>query len=107
MELFHFHFLSAGLHVTNYASEMLRKNLKDIKDLILNKRFTPFPSSKIFQLDDKSNSLKNFDVLQQRRFVRYYYSSVIIVITLHKYMYIYFFLISSKNHFPFPKKRHI
>src|SRR2546425_972718 len=78
MELFHF--LSASLHVTNYAPEMLRKNLKDIKDLILHKRFTPFPSSKIFQLDDKSNSLKNFDDLQQRRFVRYYYSSVIIII---------------------------
>ena len=40
MELFHF--LSAGPHVINYAPGMLRKNLKDIEDLILNKRFTPF-----------------------------------------------------------------
>ena len=31
---------------------MLRKNLKDIEDLILNKRFTPFPPRpKAFQLD--------------------------------------------------------
>src|ERR1043166_5354543 len=36
MELFHF--LSAGPHVINYAPGMLRKNLKDIEDLILNKR---------------------------------------------------------------------
>ena len=37
-----FHFLSAGSHVIDYAPGMLRKYLKD-KDLILNKRFTPFP----------------------------------------------------------------
>jgi hypothetical protein len=50
MELFHF--LSAGPHVINYAPVMLRKNLKDIEDLILNKRFVPFPPRpKAFQLD--------------------------------------------------------
>ena len=50
MELFHF--LSAGPHVINYAPGMLRKNLKDIEDLILNKRFTPFPPRpKALQLD--------------------------------------------------------
>jgi hypothetical protein len=50
MELFHF--LSAGPHVINYAPGMLRKNLKDIEDLILNKRFTPFPPRpKTLQLD--------------------------------------------------------
>jgi hypothetical protein len=43
MELFHF--LPAGLHVINYAPDMLSKNLKDIEDLILNKRFVPFPPS--------------------------------------------------------------
>src|SRR5437763_5197422 len=44
MELFHF--LSAGPH------DALRKNLKDIEDLILNKRFTPFPPRpKTLQLD--------------------------------------------------------
>ncbi|CAG8581889.1 5931_t:CDS:2 [Funneliformis mosseae] len=41
MELFHF--LSAGPHVINYAPGMLRKNLKDIEDLILNQKFIPFP----------------------------------------------------------------
>jgi len=50
MELFHF--LSAGPHVINYAPGILRKNLKDIEDLILNKRFTPLPPRpKAFQLD--------------------------------------------------------
>ena len=50
MELFHF--LSAGPHVINYAPVMLRKNLKDIEYLILNKRFVPFPPRpKIFLLD--------------------------------------------------------
>src|SRR5436190_612391 len=50
MELFHF--LSAGPHVIDYAPGMLRKNLKDIEDLILNKRFTPFPPRpKTLQLD--------------------------------------------------------
>src|SRR5437868_6044658 len=54
MELFHF--LSAGPHVINYAPGMLRKNLKDIEDLILNKRFTPFPSRpKALQLDSINN----------------------------------------------------
>ncbi|CAG8603188.1 5982_t:CDS:1 [Funneliformis mosseae] len=41
MELFHF--LSAGPHVINFAPGMLRKNLKDIEDLILNQKFIPFP----------------------------------------------------------------
>ena len=50
MELFHF--LSAGPHVINYAPGMLRKNLKEIEDLILKKRFTPFPPRpKTLQLD--------------------------------------------------------
>jgi len=54
MELFHF--LSAGPHVINYAPGMLRKNLKDIEDLILNKRFIPFPPRpKAFQLDLNSD----------------------------------------------------
>ena len=38
-----FHFLSAGPHVINYAPGMLKKHLKDIQDLTLNKRFTTFP----------------------------------------------------------------
>ncbi len=41
MELFHF--LSAGPHVINYASGILRKSLKYIEDLILAHKFTPFP----------------------------------------------------------------
>ncbi|GET55119.1 hypothetical protein GLOIN_2v1490054 [Rhizophagus irregularis DAOM 181602=DAOM 197198] len=54
MELFHF--LSAGPHVINYAPGMLRKNLKDIEDLILNKRFVPFPPRpKAYQLDLNSD----------------------------------------------------
>jgi hypothetical protein len=48
MELFHF--LSAGPHVINYVPGMLRKNLKDIEDLII--KFVPFPPRpKAFQLD--------------------------------------------------------
>jgi hypothetical protein len=42
MELFHF--LSAGPLVINYAPEKLYQNLNEIKDLISNKRFIPFPS---------------------------------------------------------------
>jgi hypothetical protein len=54
MELFHF--LSAGPHVINYAPGILIKNLKDIEDLILNKRFVPFPPRpKAFQLDLNSD----------------------------------------------------
>src|SRR4051794_21463072 len=41
-----FHFLSVGPHVINYATRMLKKHLKVTKDLILNKRFTPFPPPK-------------------------------------------------------------
>ncbi|PKK71113.1 hypothetical protein RhiirC2_865796 [Rhizophagus irregularis] len=41
MELFHF--LSAGPLVINYAPQKLFQNLGEIKDLILNKRFIPFP----------------------------------------------------------------
>src|SRR5437763_924914 len=55
MELFHF--LSAGPHVINYAPGMLRKNLRDIEDLILNKRFTPFPPRpKTLQLGSNNDS---------------------------------------------------
>ncbi|RIB13269.1 hypothetical protein C2G38_2198339 [Gigaspora rosea] len=41
MELFHF--LSAGPHVINDAREILDKNKDQIKQLILEKRFIPFP----------------------------------------------------------------
>ncbi|GBB83847.1 hypothetical protein RclHR1_01050021 [Rhizophagus clarus] len=41
MELFHF--LSAGPLVINQAPQKLLQNLADIKDLILNKKFIPFP----------------------------------------------------------------
>ncbi|GES73899.1 hypothetical protein GLOIN_2v1486262 [Rhizophagus clarus] len=41
MELFHF--LSAGPLVINYAPQKLNQNLNEIKELILNKRFIPFP----------------------------------------------------------------
>ncbi|RIA96687.1 hypothetical protein C1645_358182 [Glomus cerebriforme] len=41
MELFHF--LSAGPLVINYAPQKLAQNLDKIKDLILNKKFIPFP----------------------------------------------------------------
>lgn len=51
MELFHFY--SAGPHVINYAPGMLKKHLKDIEDLILNKRFVPFPPRP--KLDIKSD----------------------------------------------------
>ncbi|GBC43975.1 uncharacterized protein OCT59_014803 [Rhizophagus irregularis] len=52
-----FHFLSAGPHVINYAPSMLRKNLKDKEDLILNKWFVPFPPRpKAYQLDLNSDS---------------------------------------------------
>src|SRR3989440_5920193 len=55
MELFHF--LSAGNQVINVAPSILRKNLKDIEYLILNKRFTPFPPRpKSLQLDLTLNS---------------------------------------------------
>ncbi|CAG8647506.1 6324_t:CDS:1 [Funneliformis mosseae] len=41
MELFHF--LSAGPLVINHAPDKLRQNLNLIKDLILKKKFVPFP----------------------------------------------------------------
>ncbi|CAG8605540.1 12059_t:CDS:1, partial [Funneliformis mosseae] len=41
MELFHF--LSAGPHVIDNAPGMMRKNLTDIEDLVLNQKFIPFP----------------------------------------------------------------
>lgn len=41
MELFHF--LSAGPHVINNAHAIMKKNSKYIEDLILKKRFIPFP----------------------------------------------------------------
>src|SRR6266542_976139 len=41
MELFHF--LSAGPLVINHAPQKLRQNLDPIKDLILKKKFVPFP----------------------------------------------------------------
>ncbi|CAB5378089.1 hypothetical protein RhiirA5_424872 [Rhizophagus irregularis] len=41
MELFHF--LSAGPLVINQAPQKLFQNLADIKDLIINKKFVPFP----------------------------------------------------------------
>jgi hypothetical protein len=41
MELFHF--LSAGPLVINQAPQKLFQNLSDIKDLIINKKFIPFP----------------------------------------------------------------
>jgi hypothetical protein len=41
MELFHF--LSAGPLVINFAPQQLLQNLNEIKDLILNKKFIPFP----------------------------------------------------------------
>src|ERR1043166_3658831 len=41
MELFHF--LCAGPLVINYAPQILLHNFNEIKDLILNKKFIPFP----------------------------------------------------------------
>jgi hypothetical protein len=41
MELFHF--LSAGPLVINHAPQKLKQNINEIKDLILNKKFIPFP----------------------------------------------------------------
>src|SRR2546430_6350020 len=41
MELFHF--LSAGPLVINHAPQKLLQNLSSIEDLILNKKFIPFP----------------------------------------------------------------
>src|SRR4051795_11429800 len=41
MELFHF--LSAGPLVINHAPQKLLQNLGEIRDLILNKKFIPFP----------------------------------------------------------------
>ena len=41
MELFHF--LSAGPLAINFAYQKLLQNLNEIKDLILNKKFIPFP----------------------------------------------------------------
>ncbi len=41
MELFHF--LSAGPLVIDHASQKLHQNLDLIKDLILKKKFVPFP----------------------------------------------------------------
>ncbi|GES91619.1 hypothetical protein GLOIN_2v1877656 [Rhizophagus clarus] len=41
MELFHY--LTAGTHAINDAPQTLFKNLQDIEDLILNKKFVPFP----------------------------------------------------------------
>ena len=38
-----FHFLSAGPIVINHAPQKLLDNLSHIEDLILNKRFIPFP----------------------------------------------------------------
>jgi hypothetical protein len=93
MELIHF--LSAGPHVINYAPGMLRKNLKDIEDLIINKQLISLPPrSKKLQLylnsdrayisegypfkgdyeNDKFNSIKFFDFMQQS-YIRYYYLS--------------------------------
>ncbi|CAB4432667.1 unnamed protein product [Rhizophagus irregularis] len=66
MELFHF--LSAGPHVINYAPGMLRKNLKDIEDLILNKRFVPFPPrTKAYQLDLNSDPYPSKDGFENNR----------------------------------------
>ncbi|CAG8716548.1 1181_t:CDS:2, partial [Funneliformis mosseae] len=53
MELFHF--LSAGPHVINYAPGMLRKNLKNIEELILVHMFIPFPPRPKLQLDLNSD----------------------------------------------------
>ncbi|RGB29402.1 hypothetical protein C1646_322062 [Rhizophagus diaphanus] len=41
MELFHF--LSAGPLVINFAPQKLLQNINEIKDLIINKKFIPFP----------------------------------------------------------------
>ena len=41
MELFHF--LSAGPHVIKDAPGILQKNMNSIEDLIMNKKFIPFP----------------------------------------------------------------
>ena len=41
MELFHF--LSAGPLIINYAPQKLLQNINEIRDLIMNKKFIPFP----------------------------------------------------------------
>lgn len=41
-----FHFLSGGPHTINYAPTILKKNLNEIKDLILHMKFIPFPPRK-------------------------------------------------------------
>ena len=69
-----------------YAPRMSKKNLKDIEGLTLNKQFTPFPPDlngdyayipegyplKDDYENDKLNSIKIFDFLQQS-YTRYYY----------------------------------
>lgn len=39
-----FHYLTAGAHAIDQAPPILLKNLQEIEDLILNKKFIPFPS---------------------------------------------------------------
>jgi hypothetical protein len=39
-----FHYLTAGTHAINRAPPILSENLQEIEDLILNKKFIPFPS---------------------------------------------------------------
>src|SRR5581483_11862000 len=61
MELFHF--LSAGPLVNNYASKMLQQNLDEIKELIINKRFIPFPPRPKLIYEDT----EEYDQLMQSR----------------------------------------
>lgn len=57
-----FHFLSGGPNTINYAPTVLKKNLEEIKNLILRLKFIPFPPRKSdgTQIDTQINSREEY-----------------------------------------------
>src|SRR6266542_694615 len=66
MELFHF--LSAGPLVINHAIQKLPQNIEQIKDLILNKKFVPFPPHPKIRHGDTMDYLRSLQARTQEEY---------------------------------------
>ena len=63
-----FHFLTGGQLPINQASEKIKTNLKEIQDLIVNQKFTPFPPRPKIPYNDTHDYFRQIQIINREEF---------------------------------------